>query len=842
MKRPNEGKDAKEDNDEEMDGGEEALDAIEKRLQVKIKQAVGKQVGRLIDVAERVEDPTDALVLLNQGSDVVHTLKMQQMTKIDHRIPQPSRLETEGVVGITLPEGDLTPAAFSNMDTADLYQALLNMRQQAVGKWANLTKPSLLPDNAAAKTAFGDILDVIEQVGLVHYEIVRAGLYLHILLSQQYAKFDALPFLTGKGHVEQILLRYNAHNPHLCIGIEEEELNGAQTILAVVNRVSSYLMSAEFYTYREKKTSVAGGNGKSIQGRSTGGGPVFSARVNLVREMPNQLKPEKDVLEARGDKGGKKVLQTSATIVPVVPLAIDLGEDRDPKTVLNEISRGIQGLVEKGMDLIYQLKKIARPVNFNIYTLQFGEATPLQDNRTMMQKMRKVIYQHVMKDLKLSASLSPMLFLRHKFLTQAFAGRYGAGPAVDAVSLDPGEEREITHETTVTTKRMTEESDSIFDAKTTAVKDSLERSRQDQLQKTNTDTTQVDSYFDTSRQTDTAMGVKASVKYKSPLGALNLGVDADWSRKVSEGVAAGSSQSSNSCRETSVNNTEGMIQNHTEEVSANRERTQTKTTRQEEELSQKDKEVRKTRNPNRSSPMTLLFCKLIQHYNNVMGTPGFVVAFGNGAIIVEETVSEVQTAILDRFVKKDALETRKRVLDLIRDSAKVIDYKGRCIDLLAEEGGVMRLRNEYYFDLLAQQKHELEAEDLALLPYKKNLKGVVLSTSEFSLPQCGLLRQGVVGDPVLDDTEQQFVALELEKFGIQNGQAKQQLENQKAFCEYFKSLKEPGDKTKAGFLLMQPPADILQKGSLSLVAGPDKSDPTGLSELQKYLRSLKMDV
>lgn len=825
------------DNEERIDNGNgeaglDALDAMESRLQAKIKRAVGKQVEKLIEVADQVDDPTDALAILWQGSEMFRSMKMQRMSQIDDTLPQPAALVGTAFITLPLPLEDLLPAAFQSMDTASLFQALMDERQSAVGKWMDLTKPILPPDNAEIRSTFGDVVDIIEQVGVVHYEIVRAGLFLHILLTQLHDKYGALPFLTSKGLTEQTLLRYNAHTPHLALGIEEQELHGVQTLLAIIARVHSYLMSPEFYNYLQKKEAAK----TSPEAKGSG---LYSASINLVRKMTSS---DGEAMKKKLGKDVKGILQTSANFLPVAPVVIDMAEGRDPKAVLNELSQAIQGLVEKGMEFILQLKKVARTIDFNIFTLQFGEATPLQDNRTMMQKLRKDIFQQILKDLKTSATLQPKLLIKHMFVTQAFAGRYGAGPAVDAVSLDPGEEREVTHETTVTTKRMTEESDSIFDAKTTTVKDSLEKNRQNQLQQTNTDTSEVSSYLDRSleRSQDESLGVSASVNIYD---VVNVDVDYDISKSVTEGVNSGSSQTTNNTRETAVTNTEGVIQNHTEEVTANRERTQTKTSKQEEELSQKDKEVRKIKNPNRASPTTIIFCKLIQNYNTVTSTPGFKVLFGNGSIVTECEVSSLKDSILDRYIKPGASETRRRIWEFVKASAKVVDYSGRLVDLLDEAGAAVRLRsNELYFNLLKRQSQTETAEDLALKPYKKQLKGVILSTRQFTLPQCGLLRRAIVGEPALDETEQTLVDLEIEKTRAQTELVKGQVEDRKAFRTFFQGIKDPDQKIKAGYLLMTPPGDIIQKGTLSAVTGIGGNDPTGLEKLKVYLRGLKLDV
>ncbi|HMF31857.1 MAG TPA: hypothetical protein VKK79_10600, partial [Candidatus Lokiarchaeia archaeon] len=214
-------------NEEEKD----QLDDVEALLDSKIKDAVSKQIKRLADTADGVDDPADALALLYQGKDIFNSVKMARMSKIDDTLPQPAEINTCAYIGLPLPEEDLLPEAFSNMDTADLYQALIDMQQEAIGRWSDLTKPlyptGVTPDvDQQNQETFAQILDYLEQVGAAHYEIVRAGLYLHIFLSQLYDKWGAFPFLSGKGYVEAALLRYNAHTPYLAVGLEEQELQG----------------------------------------------------------------------------------------------------------------------------------------------------------------------------------------------------------------------------------------------------------------------------------------------------------------------------------------------------------------------------------------------------------------------------------------------------------------------------------------------------------------------------------------------------------------------------------------------------------------------------------------
>jgi hypothetical protein len=144
-----------------------------------------------------------------------------------------------------------------------------------------------------------------------------------------------------------------------------------------------------------------------------------------------------------------------------------------------------------------------------------------------------------------------------------------------------------------------------------------------------------------------------------------------------------------------------MIQNHAEDVTANRERTTTTTAQQEQDLEQKDKETRKIKNPNRASPMTILFCKVIQGYNAITCSPGFHIMFANGSLVKECSLSAFPDTILNMYVKTDAVETRNRIWDIIKSSAKMVDHQGRVVSLLDETGDVVRMRgSELYFSLL----------------------------------------------------------------------------------------------------------------------------------------------
>jgi hypothetical protein len=120
---------------------------------------------------------------------------------------------------------------------------------------------------------------------------------------------------------------------------------------------------------------------------------------------------------------------------------------------------------------------------------------------------------------------------------------------------------------------------------------------------------------------------------------------------------------------------------------------------------------------------------------------------------------------------------------------------------------------------------------------------VVLSTREYTLPQCGLLSRAIVGDPALDDNEQQLLNNEIAKSNWEVQIVQNNYENGKAFRDFFNSITDVDQKIKAGFLLMQAPGDILQKGTLNYVAGLNGvGGHADVNKLKSLLQSLKLDV
>ncbi len=855
------------EDEEEEKTKEVDLDTLRAKLQDKINQAIAKRADEFVKVAENQEDIEDALNLYWNAQALFDDLQKEDAAQIDDAAAQPAEVISYGYVLNPLKTEDLLPAAFSSMTTAALYDALSVARQKAVAGWANLTNPVNLPEDAAVKEAFNSIVDIIEQVGIAHYEIVRAGLFLHVLLSRLYDAHALLEFLASKGLVEKQLVRYNSHNPHLAIEIEEQELNGVQRLLALIARVHDYLMSPEYSIARRAAATAQTIPIPTIgTATSTGEEPVsatYAAAINLVQHMPAKTANEKRIFAIKLAKNsgetklkGKQVLAVAATteattealFVPVSPVAIDMAETRNPLDILTEISTAISGLVEQSMAFISQLKYLARPINFNIYTLQFGSVTPLQDNKSMIQRLRKDIASYVMKDLKMSATQQPMLIIKHQIVMQEFAGRYGVGPAVGAVALGPGEEMEDTSESASSIKRITEKSDSIFDAKTTSVKDSLNKCRQNQLTKTNTDTTELSSYLNKSTQVDTEesldVGVSASVDLWD---CVSVDVDVDWSKSisVSEGTEAGTNSTANSVPEQSTTNQENMMQEHVEESTANRERNQTTSEKEEEELSSRNKVVRKLKSINRASATTIIFCKLIQVHNSVTSTPGFKIQFANGSIVAECTVDQLWKNILEKYIKPDAIELRKAIWELVKANALVRDYQGRLVNLLDETGGTERLiGTTLYFKLLRKQRLGEVAEDLALKPYKQWVKGVVLSTRMYTMPQAATVRRVVVSKPALDPYEKHLMDNEGKKSDIEVGMMQNQLDTKNALLDFFKELTDKELKMKAGFLLLQPAGEILQKGALNAFAGLGNGgmDANELPKLKAKLRTLKMDV
>ncbi len=852
--------------EEEMPKEEKVtLASLKAALQDRIYVKIAKQANKYVEVAEKQEDIEDGINFYWDALSLFDSLEQEESSQIDESAPQPAEIVTYAYVMNPLKTSALLPAAFSSMTTAELYDALLMARQKAVAAWANLTNPANLPDDAAVKDTFNGIVDIIEQVGIAHYEIVRAGLFLHVVLARLYATSGLLDFLASKGKVEKQLVKYNAHSPHLALEIEEQELNGVQRLLALIASIHDYLMSAAYYDARRAIATATPAPTPAITAAQAAGEPAaatYTAAINLVQHMPTKTASEKRVLAIKlakaggnGKGKGKQVLATAATtamidaaFIPVSPVVIDMSEARNPLDILNDIATAISALVEQSMAFIAQLKRLARPINFNIYSLQFGSTTPLQDNRAMMQKLRKDIASFVLKDLKTSATQPPMLILKHQVVTQEFASHYGAGPAVGAVALSPGEEMEDTSESSATTKRITEKSDSVFDAKTTSVKDSLNKSRQNVLSQTNTDTKELSTYLDTSRQVDTeeslSVGVSASVDI---MDCVSIDVDVDWdkSTSVSEGVEQGSNSTANSTREQGVTNTDSMVQDHVEESTANRERTQTTSEKEEEELSSKNKVVRKLKNINRASATTVIFCKLIQAYNSVTTTPGFRIQFANGSVITECSVDQLRKNIIEKYIRPDAADTRKAIWDLVKANALVRDYQGRFVNLLDEAGGTERLLGTTgYFKLLRKQKLGEVAEDLPLKPYKSWIKGVVLSTRVYTMPQAATVRRVVVSKPALDTYEKRLMELEIKKTEAQVRLVENQVANREALLEFFKSITDQELKVRAAFLFMLEATEIVQKGTLSAVAGIGNGamDTTGLAKLKAHLQNMKLDV
>ena len=184
MRNDDAGKDSEEK--EEVETEEDELTTTETALKAAIRNMKAQKIKNLMKMVTG-KNPADALAILS-GSDVAFALQKREQAEIDDTFPQPNALQWVAFIQRCLKAEMLLPEAFSNLNTADLFQALTEMRQRTVGAWASLTKPAFPGDDPAAKQGFHEVVDLIEQVGLAHYEIVRAGCFLHVLLSQLFDK------------------------------------------------------------------------------------------------------------------------------------------------------------------------------------------------------------------------------------------------------------------------------------------------------------------------------------------------------------------------------------------------------------------------------------------------------------------------------------------------------------------------------------------------------------------------------------------------------------------------------------------------------------------------------
>src|SRR4030042_1284013 len=123
-------------------------DPVRATLKAKIREMKNKQLQRLLDLVELINDPDDALRRLEELS-ATGVVKQDQMSQIDDALPQPAELVGTAYEAIPLKLAALTEAAFSSLDTASFYEALMREKQRTVGAWANLTRPAIPPGDAA---------------------------------------------------------------------------------------------------------------------------------------------------------------------------------------------------------------------------------------------------------------------------------------------------------------------------------------------------------------------------------------------------------------------------------------------------------------------------------------------------------------------------------------------------------------------------------------------------------------------------------------------------------------------------------------------------------------------
>ncbi|HMF29913.1 MAG TPA: hypothetical protein VKK79_00755, partial [Candidatus Lokiarchaeia archaeon] len=242
--------------------------------------------------------------------------------------------------------------------------------------------------------------------------------------------------------------------------------------------------------------------------------PVAAPAAPAAAAVPAAAAAPAKVMRVEKKKKGSGFASVFA-VTAAESVTIDLSPTRNPTDVISEIEQLFLTYISEGLDTITQMKAAAQPINFNIYTNQFGSTASMTDNVSMLEGIRANIIRYISDQFHPSSAYEPLLFVVMDMVTKFFPGPIGPGDPVSTLNLLPGEsvEKRMKTSETDTTKRA--QTNSVVDSNSQTAKQNLKNTIQNTQNQSHDVTSDTNKYTSakettTSHNTNNTTGLGAA--------------------------------------------------------------------------------------------------------------------------------------------------------------------------------------------------------------------------------------------------------------------------------------------------------------------------------------------
>ncbi|MHA1720621.1 MAG: hypothetical protein ACTSWX_00830 [Promethearchaeota archaeon] len=473
---------------------------------------------------------------------------------------------------------------------------------------------------------------------------------------------------------------------------------------------------------------------------------------------------------------------TALTLKPAnFEMDINLSEITDPENIFSKLQTFSNMLITYGIDFFTTLKNFCYKAKFNLYFNNFGSSLPQTNNSAEMENIYADLNFDLISDLKNYNTIKPVVIVETTSLLSAFLGKYTKGNVIFSVSLLPGEKKELRMKTTELLKEEREKNQTILESKSEVAKNSFQAQLEREKNKTQTISSEANQYLDAQKNAETSkdlllqnetnlhkgwsaeahadasasvegdltgLGVPVGIEATSSFGGSGRVEQSKDSRNLqtqtqhqglSKSLSQGVSRQLNTGRDESARVLQNTLSNHCQEVSSKRDVTVSETSKQQLEESKEQGTVQILENKNKNAVQNYFYCATLQEYIIFHHITDISIVFSNGITWERFPLSSINI-LIDKYIKPEFLELRKIILDLVKLSCRILDYKNRVIDILDKDSDLPKIKKQNYLNFLLERENiKLDTEDMEFLDKFKFINGVLINKFTQTIKQPGLI-------------------------------------------------------------------------------------------------------